>query len=185
MLSNVVRNVRGWQVRRWLVAAGTAVLVYVVVAIPTDLIPNPWFAREIPPTWWSHSSLAASAVLTGLLMASYVASPLAHTGKTNKAGLFGSIITFFAVGCPVCNKLVLIALGSAGALNLSSPCWPSSRSDCWFGRYCDGFPKRMPAGFQLLLQHRLAGCEDLSVRGPEVQARAKMAARSESAGRLP
>lgn len=124
MLSNVVRNVRGWQVRRWLVAAGTAVLVYVVVAIPTDLIPNPWFAREIPPTWWSHSSLAASAVLTGLLMASYVASPLAHTGKTNKAGLFGSIITFFAVGCPVCNKLVLIALGSAGAMTYFEPVQP-------------------------------------------------------------
>ena len=124
MLSNVVRNVRSWQVRRWLVAAGTAVLVYVVVAIPTDLIPNPWFAREIPPTWWSHSSLAASAVLTGLLMASYVASPLAHTGKTNKAGLFGSIITFFAVGCPVCNKLVLIALGSAGAMTYFEPVQP-------------------------------------------------------------
>jgi len=124
MLGIFFGQLRGWPLRRWLVAAGTAAMVYVAVAIPTVLIPNPWFAREIPPTWWSQPSLVASAVLTGLLLASYVASPLARTGKTNKAGVVGSAITFFAVGCPVCNKLVLIALGSAGAMTYFEPVQP-------------------------------------------------------------
>lgn len=120
----VFMQLREWPLRRWLVAAATATLVYVAVAIPTVLIPNPWFAREIPPTWWSHPSLAASAILTGLLLASYVASPLGAARKTNKAGVMGSVITFFAVGCPVCNKLVLIALGSAGATTYFEPVQP-------------------------------------------------------------
>ena len=33
-------------------------------------------------------------------------------------------MTFFAVGCPVCNKLVLIALGSAGAMTWFAPLQP-------------------------------------------------------------
>jgi hypothetical protein len=34
------------------------------------------------------------------------------------------VLTFFAVGCPVCNKLVLIALGSAGAITWFEPIQP-------------------------------------------------------------
>ena len=33
-------------------------------------------------------------------------------------------MTFFAVGCPVCNKLVLLALGSAGAITWFQPLQP-------------------------------------------------------------
>lgn len=33
-------------------------------------------------------------------------------------------MTFFAVGCPVCNKLVLLALGYTGALQFFAPVQP-------------------------------------------------------------
>ena len=36
----------------------------------------------------------------------------------------GGLATFFAVGCPVCNKLVLLALGTSGALNMFAPIQP-------------------------------------------------------------
>jgi hypothetical protein len=41
-----------------------------------------------------------------------------------RKGTAGGLLTFFAVGCPVCNKLVLIALGSAGALTWFEPIQP-------------------------------------------------------------
>lgn len=124
MLPALAGNLHDWTPRRWWVAAAVATLVYVVVAIPTDLIPNPYFGREIPPTWWSHAALAATSLLTGLLVATYVASPIARTGATNKSGLFGSVLAFFAVGCPVCNKLVLLALGTTGAMKFFEPVQP-------------------------------------------------------------
>lgn len=124
MIAVLSTNLRGWPLRRWLAGAGVAVLVYVVVAIPTVLIPNSLFSREVPPTWWSYAALGASALLTGLLAATYVASPIERTGATNKAGLFGSVLTFFAVGCPVCNKLVLLALGTTGAMKFFEPVQP-------------------------------------------------------------
>ncbi len=124
MISTVLGNLRDWTRRRWVVGAAVAVLVYVVVAIPTVLIPNNFFSREIPPTWWSYTALGVSALLTGLLVATYVASPIARTSSTNKSGLAGSVLTFFAVGCPVCNKLVLLALGTTGAMKFFEPVQP-------------------------------------------------------------
>lgn len=34
------------------------------------------------------------------------------------------MVTFFAVGCPVCNKLVLLAVGTSGALAWFEPVQP-------------------------------------------------------------
>lgn len=120
----MLSNLRSWPPRRWWVAFSVAAVAFVVVAIPTDLIPNPFFGREIPPTWWSHAALVISSALTGLLVATYVASPLGGTGATNKSGVFGSLLAFFAVGCPVCNKLVLLALGTSGAMTFFEPLQP-------------------------------------------------------------
>ncbi|POH72230.1 hypothetical protein [Arthrobacter glacialis] len=124
MASAFVSNLSVWQLRRWVVAAVVAALAFVVVAIPTDLIPNPFFDRVIPPTWWSHAALIISSALTGFLVATYVASPLAGTGTTNKSGVAASVLAFFAVGCPVCNKLVLLALGTSGAMTFFEPLQP-------------------------------------------------------------
>lgn len=115
---------RAWPGRRWLVAAGAATLFVLLVAIPTDLIDNPVFGREIPPTWWSWPSLLVSAVLGGMLTATYVAPQQPDRDSTRRGGWTGAALTYFAVGCPVCNKLVLIALGSAGAITWFAPLQP-------------------------------------------------------------
>ncbi|WP_062377862.1 hypothetical protein [Demequina pelophila] len=118
-------SLRTWPARRWLVAAGSAIATYLVIAIPTALIPTPIFGREIPPTSWSHAALAASAVLAGLLAATYVAPPdLPRPERESRWGMAGAFVTFFAVGCPVCNKLVLLALGYTGAIQFFEPIQP-------------------------------------------------------------
>lgn len=124
MTSTLLSQIRQWPRRRWAAAAITAILTYLVVAIPTDLINTPFFAREVPPTWWSQPALIVSALLSGLLVATYVAAPVPEDTRGSKAGGLGAIVTFFAVGCPVCNKIVLIALGSAGAMQYFEPIQP-------------------------------------------------------------
>ncbi|MGJ7450172.1 hypothetical protein ACR80R_04700 [Aquipuribacter sp. MA13-13] len=114
--------------------AGASAVVYVlVIAIPTDLIDTGWFWREIPPPVWTWPALLLSSVLAGLLTATYVADPRAQAGSTtagtapagpSRGGWVGGALTFFAVGCPVCNKLVLLALGTAGAMSWFEPVQP-------------------------------------------------------------
>ncbi|MFP5252477.1 MAG: hypothetical protein ACLGH4_01620 [Actinomycetes bacterium] len=117
-------DLRAWSARRWIAAAVAAVLLGLFVALPTDLVANPVFSRTIPPTWWAWPSLVVSAMLGGLLVATYVAPVLDDTAPARRSGYAGGLLTFFAVGCPVCNKLVLLALGSAGALTWFEPVQP-------------------------------------------------------------
>jgi hypothetical protein len=41
-----------------------------------------------------------------------------------KLGSVGGFLAYLAVGCPVCNKLALIALGSTGAIQYFAPVQP-------------------------------------------------------------
>lgn len=124
-ITTLSHNLRGWPVRRWVVAAGTAMVTYLVVAVPTDLIDTPVFSREVPPTWWAQPVLIITAVLAGLLTATYVSRPDGPSRQnTVRLGGAGAIVSIFAVGCPVCNKLVLIALGTSGAMQFFEPIQP-------------------------------------------------------------
>jgi len=65
-----------------------------------------------------------------LLAATYVHEPGTATGSTadderpaRRGGVAG-LLSFFAVGCPVCNKLVVIALGTVGARQWFEPIQP-------------------------------------------------------------
>lgn len=118
------RNLQDWPARRWLAAAATAAATYLVVAVPTDLIDTPLFSRAVPVAAWAVPVLAVTAALTGLLTATYVARPTGARRSTGRLGAIGWFASFFAVGCPVCNKLVLIALGASGAIRFFEPAQP-------------------------------------------------------------
>jgi hypothetical protein len=75
-----------------------------------------------PVQWWSYPTLAATALLGGLVMASYARSPAQPTALTRTAG--GGVLSALAIGCPVCNKVVVLLLGAAGALNIWAPLQP-------------------------------------------------------------
>ena len=95
------------------------------MGIPTVLIPNPVFGREIPVTWWAWPALVVTAVLAGLLGATYVRNPgTPATPKASRAGVLGGVLGYLAVGCPVCNKIALLALGYSGALQWFAPAQP-------------------------------------------------------------
>lgn len=118
---------RLWTRRRWVAAATASVVTALVVALPTAMIPTPVFGREIPTTWWAWPVLAVTSVLSGLLFATYVrepGDPASGEATINRGGAAGGLLAFFAVGCPVCNKLALIALGYTGALQWFAPVQP-------------------------------------------------------------
>jgi hypothetical protein len=114
-----------WTAKRWWFALATAVSTYLLIALPTALIENPIFGREVPPTWWASGALVVSSILAGLVAATYVAGPDTTPRKREgRLGWAGGLVTFFAVGCPVCNKLVLVALGYTGAIQYFAPIQP-------------------------------------------------------------
>ena len=117
---------RSWSSRRWACAAGGSVVAALALGLPTDVIPNPVFGRPVPVTWWSVPVLIISAVLAGLLIATYVRDDASTSDDPTREriGGLGGLLTFFAIGCPVCNKLVVLALGTTGALDWFAPTQP-------------------------------------------------------------
>jgi hypothetical protein len=99
--------------------------VALAVAIPTAVIPSPIFGRAVEVTWWSYPTVVLTGLLSGLLLATYVREPgQERADRALKMGTVGGLLSFFAVGCPVCNKLVLIALGASGAMTWFAPLQP-------------------------------------------------------------
>lgn len=122
----MIAALSSWRRRRWLAAAGAALATALAIGVPTAMIPAPFFGRQIPPTAWSWPVLVVTSVLSGLLLATYIREPgvAAQTTGLNRTGTVGGFLAYLAVGCPVCNKLALIALGYAGALQWFAPAQP-------------------------------------------------------------
>ena len=131
----------------WMLAAGLA------YGLVSAIIPNPVFGRQIPPEPFAYAVWLLSAPLLGVLGATYTApmaapllrpmplgpatsSGVAGTGtaagagseqpaqQTSWLGTLGSLGAFFAIGCPICNKLVLLLLGTSGAIAVYAPLQP-------------------------------------------------------------
>lgn len=122
ILSPYVASLRQWTTWHVVVAAMAALATYFLLGVPTDVVNNGVFGRSIAVTPWSMPVLIATAVLSGLLAATYVGVSLFDS--TAKMGAVGGALSFLAIGCPVCNKLVLIALGTTGAVNFFGPLQP-------------------------------------------------------------
>jgi hypothetical protein len=119
--------------RRWLAAAAGTAISLLVLGLPTDLVPNPIFGRQIEAPAWSYAALVVTSVLAGLLLATYVREDAtrddaelldAPARADQRRFTVGGLLSFLAIGCPTCNKLVVIALGSSGAISWFEPLQP-------------------------------------------------------------
>ncbi len=117
--------------RFWWMALLGSVGTLLLLGIPAALIPNPVFGRQIEAEPFAYAVWIASAALAGLLIADWLVPPDArsgpdpHRGSGGEAGLtLGGLVAFLAIGCPICNKIVLVLLGTTGALQLFAPIQP-------------------------------------------------------------
>lgn len=138
-LTFAAQALRGWGARQVLTSVITAVSVVLVIGFVTVLIPNDVFSRDIPPVWWNWPVLLLTAAMSGVLIGTYVRerstpaaeapAPAADTvarsdRRSGRLGVAGGLLIWFAVGCPVCNKLALLALGYSGAITWFAPFQP-------------------------------------------------------------
>lgn len=112
------RGLRAIGTRTYGRAIALAILSGAVIAVPTRLVPNGLFSRMTPTRPQDYVFLVVSAALLGLTLA--LRSVVPQDAKVAAGGV-GAVL---AVGCPICNKLVVALLGSGGALSLFAPLQP-------------------------------------------------------------
>lgn len=114
--------------RFWIAAVLGTLGSAVVLGVPSAVIPTPFFTRMTPTEPVNLVVWLVSAPLAGLLVATYVARvaafPDAHADAGAGKVTVGGIGAFLAIGCPICNKIVVAVLGVSGALNVFAPLQP-------------------------------------------------------------
>lgn len=125
-------------------AAIWSVLSLIAFGVLTAIIPTPFFARPIEPEPFAILVWVVSAPLMGLVAATYgsaataevartvarraePAAPLAELPARTQGTTLGSLAglgAFLAIGCPVCNKIALVLLGTSGAMSIYAPIQP-------------------------------------------------------------
>lgn len=108
--------------RQWVAAAAGALATALVTGLPTDIVPNSFYRRMTPILWWNYPVWAVTALLAGLVLATYVRR--APSGPVAGASVGGGVMSFLAVGCPICNKVVIWLIGVSGAFSLFAPLQP-------------------------------------------------------------
>lgn len=139
-----MRALRMWDSTRIFITLISSAIIAAIIGVSTVLIPNSFFARDIPPEWWDYPLWILMSVLLGLLITTYIrrpnpGEPSVNVDSTHEEvaatearserrgrsfGSIGGILGWFAVGCPVCNKLALMVLGYTGALTYFAPLQP-------------------------------------------------------------
>ncbi len=107
-----------FRLRSWVIGALGAAATLVLIGIPTVIIDNPFFVRMTPVRPQDYIIWITTGLLAGLLIGSFT---LGMGSRSGGKAVSGGFLSFLAVGCPICNKLVLLLLGTSGALTYFAP----------------------------------------------------------------
>ena len=93
-----------------------------LISIPTAVIPIPWFTRMTPVRPQDYLMLAITVLFAAALGAAY-ALPARCPLQPGRLAVC-RYLSVLAVGCPICNKIVVLLLGVSGALTYFQPIQP-------------------------------------------------------------
>lgn len=118
----MVGALRALPAATWLRAIPYAAITAVLIGVPSDLIDTPIFGRPVETRPIDYVILAITSALIGLVFAVRVPRHSALDDDTRP--VWGGFVSFLAVGCPVCNQLVVALVGTSGALSWWAPVQP-------------------------------------------------------------
>ncbi len=112
-------------------AAGIALLSFVglvlLFGVPTALIQTPWFSRMTPPRSLDYVFLLVNSALLAAYIGLYYYEKHTSSKRSDSFATGGSLFNILAVGCPICNKLLVALLGFSAVLTYIEP------ARAWFG----------------------------------------------------
>ena len=104
--------------RGWATAINGAITTLLAIGAVADLYENPIFERQLAARPQDYVIWVVSGVLGGLILGTFAVTR--DTSNQSQA-TYGGVLSVIAVGCPICNKVAVMLLGTSGALNLFGP----------------------------------------------------------------
>ena len=101
--------------KEWLSTLIIASVAFLLLGKITDLWNNSFFIRMTEVNGWDYIILSFESLLIGLFF-----GILASHCANKKTGI-GGVLEFIGLGCPVCNKILLLLFGSSFLLSYFEP----------------------------------------------------------------
>ena len=98
----------------------SSVGLFFLFGIPTAVISNSFFIRMIPTTFLDYFFLTSSSILLGAYIGVHYYKKNT-VKKCNTIATTGSIGSFLAFGCPICNKLLVLLFGATALMTYFEP----------------------------------------------------------------
>ena len=119
------RQVAGWLIAPKPLGLGLAAALVstAVQAIPTAVIPNPFFVRMTPVRPQDYAFLGVSSLLIGVIFSTFGLRKGTVSCQNRVFG--GGLLSTLAIGCPICNHVVVALIGISGALIYWAPLQPA------------------------------------------------------------
>lgn len=126
---SMLEDLKSLPLATWPRALFFAVIAAVLIAVPADLIDTPFFGRPVDTKWIDYVILVITSTLIGLIFAirpepSASDSSPDSRDRDDRRTIWGGLVAFLAVGCPVCNQVVVALVGTSGALAWWAPAQP-------------------------------------------------------------
>lgn len=118
----MVGALRSLPASTWFRSLPYAALAALLIGIPSDLIDTPIFGRPVEARSIDYVIWIITALLIGLIFAIRIPDNPALNEDAHP--VWGGFVSFLAVGCPVCNQLVVALVGTSGALSWWAPVQP-------------------------------------------------------------
>ena len=102
----------------------SALLIFILVGIPTAVISNKFYTRMIPSTSLDIFFLIASSLLLGSYVGLFFYLKHNKKKQENAYAYSGAASSFVAISCPICIKLLVFIFGAAALMAYLAPLRP-------------------------------------------------------------
>lgn len=106
------------------IAGASSIALFFLFGVPTAMIPNPFFIRMTPVSWYDWLVLILTSLLAGTYIGLYYYKKQQQTTKAACTATSGTFLGFFSYGCAICNKLLVFLLGFTGVITYFMPVQP-------------------------------------------------------------
>lgn len=115
-----IAPLRWWTGRQWRVSALGAAVAFVLIGEVGETLPPASVGRMYPVLWWNWVTLGVTAVLLGLVAATFVGPAGRRLLGGAGSGSAGAVAAI-AMACPICSPLAIPLLGTGGLLAFLTP----------------------------------------------------------------
>jgi hypothetical protein len=101
-----------------------SIAAFLILSIPTAVMPNKFFVRMTPVYWFDYIFLVIDSMLIGMYYTVIYSSSSERVCNLEKKSIAAQTLSFLGLACPTCVKFLVLIFGTMFLLRFLEPIRP-------------------------------------------------------------